>query len=116
MKVWVKWLILGILSIIFGLFVLANPIAASVSVTIMAGILFAASGVFQIVAGFGEEGTWAKLVGIVIGLFMVLLGISLMFHPLQGVLSLTLLVTILFAASGIARLITAFSIDRKSVV
>jgi len=109
MKVWVKWLILGILSIIFGLFVLANPIAASVSVTIMAGILFAASGVFQIVAGFGEEGTWAKLVGIVIGLFMVLLGISLMFHPLQGVLSLTLLVTILFAASGIARLITAFS-------
>lgn len=79
MKVWVKWLILGILSIIFGLFVLANPIAASVSVTIMAGILFAASGVFQIVAGFGEEGTWAKLVGIVIGLFMVLLGISLMF-------------------------------------
>ena len=53
MKVWVKWLILGILSVIFGFFVLANPVAASVSVTIMAGILFSASGVFQIIAGFG---------------------------------------------------------------
>ncbi len=109
MKVWVKWLILGILSILFGLFVLANPIAASVSVTVMAGILFAASGVFQIIAGFGEEGMWAKLVGIVIGLFMVLIGVSLMFRPLEGVMSLALLVTILFAATGIARLVTSFS-------
>lgn len=108
MKVWVKWLVLGILSLIFGLFVLANPVAASISVTILAGILFAASGVFQIIAGFGEEGMFARLLGIVLGLFMVLLGVSLMFNPLEGVLSLTLLVTILFAASGIARLASAF--------
>ena len=108
MKVWVKWLILGILSMAFGLFVLANPVAASISVTILAGILFASSGVFQIVAGFGEDGMFAKLLGIVIGLFMVLLGASLMFEPIQGVLSLTLLMTIFFGASGVARLITAF--------
>lgn len=100
MKVWVKWLILGILSIIFGLFVLANPIAASVSVTIMAGILFAASGVFQIVAGFGEEGTWAKLVGIVIGLFMVLLGILLGIELLFNGIGLIVLAFFLKSARG----------------
>lgn len=108
MKVWTKWLILGVLSIAFGVFVLANPVAASISVTILAGILFASSGVFQIIAGFAEEGMMAKMLGIVLGFFMVLLGVSLMFNPLSGVLSLTLLVTILFAASGIARLVTAF--------
>ena len=114
MSIWMKWLVLGLLSIVFGLFVLANPVAASISVTILAGILFAASGVFQIIAGFGEDGMWAKLIGIVIGIFMVLLGVSLMFNPLEGVLSLTLLVMILFAASGIARLITSFQMRDTS--
>lgn len=108
MKAWAKWLVVGILSGVFGLFVLANPVAASVSVTIMAGLLFAASGLFQILVGVDEDGLWAKLVGLGIGFIMLLLGVSLMFNPLEGVLSLTLLVTILFAASGVARLITAF--------
>lgn len=108
MKAWVKWLVLGILSVAFGLFVLANPVAASVSVTIMAGILFAAAGGFQMLVGFSDAGVWSRLVGLGIGLFMLLLGVSLIFNPLEGVFSLTLLVTILFAASGIARLITSF--------
>ena len=57
MKTWVKWLILGVLSIIFGFFVLANPFAASLAVTTLAGILFLAAGAFQVFVGFGEEGT-----------------------------------------------------------
>lgn len=108
MKIWVKWLILGILSVAFGLFVLANPIAASIAVTTLAGIMFALSGGFQLFAGFGEEGAMAKLLGIGLGILMLLLGFSLMFRPLEGVISLATLVTILFAASGIARLITSF--------
>ncbi|SFU15086.1 HdeD family acid-resistance protein [Sedimentitalea nanhaiensis] len=108
MKTWVKWLILGILSIAFGLFVLANPVAASIAVTTLAGIMFAVSGGIQLVAGFGEESTGAKLMGIALGVLMLFLGVSLMFHPLQGVISLTLLVAILFLASGIARVITSF--------
>ena len=108
MKLWVKWLILGILSIAFGIFVLANPVAASISVTLLAGILFMLSGGIQFVAGFGEEGAWGKFLGIGLGVLMLLLGLSLIWHPLQGVISLTMLVAILFAASGVARLITAF--------
>ena len=100
MKAWVKWLVLGILSVAFGLFVLANPVAASVSVTLMAGILFAAAGGFQMLVGFSDAGVWSRLVGLGIGLFMLLLGVSLIFNPLEGVFSLTLLVTILFAASS----------------
>lgn len=108
MKTWIKWLIVGVLSVLFGLFVLGNPIAASIAVTTLAGVLFAISGGFQLFAGFGEEGGMAKALGIGLGLLMLLLGLSLMFNPLEGVISLAALVTILFAASGITRLLSAF--------
>lgn len=108
MKTWVKWLILGVISVAFGVFVLANPVAASITVTMLAGIMFVLSGGFQIFAGFGEEGVGSKMLGIGLGLLMLVLGVSLMFHPLEGVVSLTLLVAILFAFSGVTRLITSF--------
>lgn len=108
MKIWVKWLILGILSIVFGFFVLGNPVAASIAVTTVAGVMFALAGGFQIFAGFGEEGAMGKILGVVLGLLMLLLGISLMFRPLEGVLSLTTIVVILFAANGLMRLISSF--------
>lgn len=108
MKTWVKWLIVGLLSVLFGLFVLANPIAASIAVTTLAGLTFAISGGFQFVAGMGDDDTKGKLLGIGLGVLMLLLGFSLMFRPLEGVISLATLVTILFAASGVTRLITSF--------
>lgn len=108
MKIWVKWLIIGVLSVLFGLFVLANPIAASIAVTTLAGVMFALSGGFQLFAGFSEEGGAGKWLGIGLGILMLLLGFSLMFNPLEGVISLATVVTILFAASGITRLMTAF--------
>lgn len=108
MKLWVKWLVLGILSLVFGVFVLNNPIAASITVTMLAGIMFAIAGGFQVAAGFGEQDTAPKMMGIALGVLMLLLGGSLMFNPLEGVISLTLLVTILFAANGVTRLISAY--------
>ncbi len=107
MKIWVKWLILGILSLVFGFFVLANPVAASVTVTVLAGIMFAIAGAIQIVAGRGETATGSRMMGFALGLLMLFLGASLIFRPLDGVISLAALVTIIFAASGIARLLTA---------
>lgn len=108
MKIWVKWLVLGVLSLAFGVFVLANPIAASIGVTTLAGIMFALAGGFQIFGGFAEDGLFAKLMGIALGILMLILGFSFMFNPLEGVLSLAMLVMILFAASGIVRLVSSF--------
>jgi len=107
MKTWVKWLILGGLSVGFGLVVLANPVAASLAVTTLAGVLFAVSGGFQIYAGSGESKMVGKALGIGLGAVMLLLGLSLLFRPLEGIISLAALVTILFAASGVARLVTS---------
>ncbi len=77
MKIWVKWLVLGVLSLAFGIFVLANPVAASIAVTTLAGIMFILAGAFQVFGGFGEDGIFAKILGIALGILMLFLGLSL---------------------------------------
>jgi uncharacterized membrane protein HdeD (DUF308 family) len=108
MKGWVKWLVLGIVSILFGLFCLGNAVAASMAVTTVTGALLLLAGVFQIIAGFGDEGFGAKLMSFILGALLALLGLSFLFNPLEGMISLALLVTILLAANGIVRLILSF--------
>lgn len=108
MKEWVKWLILGILSLGFGVFVLSNTVVASLAVTTVTGILFLISGGFQIVAGFTAEGAASKIFAIALGALMVFLGVSFVANPLEGTISLALLVVILLAASGIVRMVFAW--------
>ena len=108
MSEWVKWLLLGILSVVFGIFVLGNTFAASIAVTVVTGVVFLISGGLQVFAGFGADGWGGKLLGVLLGILMVFIGVSFMAHPLQGLISLTLLVTILLAAGGITRIIFAF--------
>ena len=67
----------------------------------------------QTVIGFQGEGAGSKLLGILLGLLMIFLGVSLAFNPLEGVLSLALLVTIIFAFGGILRLVLAFQMKES---
>lgn len=107
MRAWLKWLVLGALSIAFGAFVLANPVAGSVAVTLLAGAMFLVAGAFQTVVGLYERGLGPKLLGVGLGVLMSLLGMSLVFHPLQGVVSLALVVTLIIATTGVIRLVLA---------
>lgn len=108
MSLWMKWLLAGILSILFGIFVLANPVAASFAVTVVAGVTFLVTGGVQIFAGLGADAKSGKLMGIGLGALMAFLGLSLMFEPLAGIVSLATLATILILVNGVFRLTTAF--------
>ena len=108
MKLWVKWLILGLLSVLFGIFVLANPVAASFAVTVVAGTLFVLMGIIQVIAGFGADDRSSKLLGIGLGVLMLVLGASLVFEPLQGIISLATFATLMIGANGVIRLISGF--------
>lgn len=114
MKIWTRWLILGVASVLFGGIVLANPVAASISVTILAGILFTLAGLSQLVAWVGARGAPSRRAGIALGAVMVVLGLVLIFNPLGAVMSLTLVITVLLAAAGIARLGAAYRMQQTA--
>ncbi|KGB82513.1 MAG: hypothetical protein CL814_07965 [Confluentimicrobium sp.] len=108
MKIWLIWLLFGILLIAGGILALANPFAATLAVDILVGVLFVLSGVVQLLVAFrsdaGDGRVWTGLVG----LLALLLGISLLFNPVTGAISLTLVLGILLLAMGIFRLFLAW--------
>jgi len=104
-----KWILLGALSLVFGFLVLGNTVIATMAVTTLTGAVLMASGVFQVVGGFtSTESTGSKIFGILMGLLIGFLGMNFLFKPLEGAISLTMLVMILMAASGIMRLVFAW--------
>ncbi|MEB8388857.1 DUF308 domain-containing protein [Rhodobacteraceae bacterium KMM 6894] len=108
MKEWLKLLLLGALSVAFGIFVLGNVAMASLAVTTLVGFLFLISGGFQVVAGFTGDAGSARAFSIIMGVLMAVLGLSFLVNPLEGMMSLTMLVLILLVASGVVRLVLAF--------
>ncbi len=108
MSDWIKWLLLGLLSIAFGIFVLGAPVVASVAVTVVTGVLLLISGALQVVGGFTVEGVGNKILSLIMGAVMLFLGWSFLDHPLQGTLTLATVMLILFMAGGIARIILSF--------
>ena len=105
MKEWVKWLALGILSIVFGVVVLGNTVVASMAVTTITGAMLLLSGIFQVIGGLSAEGIGSKVLSLAMGALMAFLGVSFLFNPLEGAISLALLIMILLMASGIVRIV-----------
>ena len=114
MKDWMKFVVLGVLSIAFGVFVLGAPVVASLAVTSLTGILLLVIGGLQVVGGFSGEGFFNKAFAILLGLVMVFLGWSFLANPLEGTISLALMVMLLLAVSGVVRLILAWRMRQTS--
>jgi len=110
MSDWLKWVLLGVVSIVFGIFALNHAVLTSLSVTLVVGALLLISGIVQVVAGFGEEGAGSKILSILLGVVLALLGISFLANPFSGTISLAIVVTIFIAAGGILRLFYSFQI------
>lgn len=108
MKDSTKWILLGVLTVIFGVIILGNTAIASVAVAVMTGAMLLIGGILNIVGGFTIEGTGSKIFAWIIGALMVLLGWSLLAHPLEGVISLSMAVLILLVAGGLTRIFVSF--------
>lgn len=114
MSDWLKWLLLGILSVAFGVFVLGAPVVASLAITSIAGILLLISGGLQVVGGFTVDGIGNKILTVLMGAIMAFLGWSFLSHPLQGTMTLATVFLILFGAGGVLRIILSFQMAGTS--
>lgn len=62
----------------------------------------------QIIGGVTDAGIGNKIWNVILGVMMLFLGISFIAHPLEGTISLALLVTILIGAGGVLRMFLAW--------
>src|SRR5499427_5026819 len=110
---WKAFLIEGILLVILGLAAIIVPPLASLAVTIFLGWMFLISGVAGLALTLWSRGTpgfwWALLSAIL----AIGAGIILLAQPVQGTLTLTIVVGAYFLAEGVATVMYALEHRRE---
>ena len=110
---WRAFLFEGILLVILGLAAMIVPPLASLAVTIFLGWIFLISGIFGLIVTFWARqmpGFWWSLISAVLA---VGAGIILLAQPVQGTLTLTIVVGAYFLAEGVATIMYALEHRRE---
>lgn len=106
-KLWFK--IYGGILILLGAIAIILPGIATLATTITVGWLLIAGGIFGLISvfqsGTGSPGFWWNLLTAIL---CVLAGGVILFNPIQGVLTLTIILAAYLVASGIAKAFMAF--------
>jgi uncharacterized membrane protein HdeD (DUF308 family) len=101
-------LVLGVLTVILGLYILANPLISTLALTWLAGILFLATGVTKIFLSFGLRGTGYLWVVLLSGIVSVALGIMVLSNfPYSAATILGILLAVELISTGIANIALA---------
>jgi uncharacterized membrane protein HdeD (DUF308 family) len=110
---WKAFLIEGVLLVILGVAAMIVPPLASLAVTIFLGWMFLISGVAGLALTFWARqmpGFWWSLLSAVLG---IAAGIILLAQPVQGTLTLTIVVGAYFLAEGVATIMYALEHRRE---
>ena len=110
---WKAFLIEGILLAILGLAAMIVPPLASLAVTIFLGWMFLISGIVGLAMTFWARqmpGFWWSLISAALA---VLAGLILLAQPVQGTLTLTIVVGAYFLAEGVATIMYALEHRRE---
>jgi uncharacterized membrane protein HdeD (DUF308 family) len=110
---WKAFLFEGILLAILGLAAIIVPPLAGLAVTIFLGWMFLISGIAGLFVTFWARqmpGFWWSLISAVLG---VVVGLILLARPVQGVLTLTIVVGAYFLAEGVTSIMYALEHRRE---
>jgi uncharacterized membrane protein HdeD (DUF308 family) len=110
---WKAFLFEGILLVILGLAAIIVPPLASLAVTIFLGWMFLISGIFGLILTFWARqmpGFWWSLISAALA---VGAGIILLARPVQGTLTLTIVVGAYFLAEGVTTIMYALEHRRE---
>ena len=110
---WKAFLIEGIVLVILGLAAMILPPLASLAVTIFLGWMFLVSGIAGLALTFWARqmpGFWWSLISAALA---VAAGIILLLQPVQGTLTLTIVVGAYFLAEGVATIMYALEHRRE---
>ncbi len=100
-------IVLGILNIVFGFVALGSPLIAGAAVTMLIGIMLTLSGIFELIFAFSKSGWKAGVSTFATGIISILAGGFIMANPAAALLTITLMLAIYFAISGISQIIVS---------
>jgi uncharacterized membrane protein HdeD (DUF308 family) len=98
---WRRFVFQGVVMIVLGVLAVAAPVLATLAVDIYVGWLFLISGVLGLVALFSARDVLGFLWALVTALLSIVVGGLLLWSPVEGVLSLTAMLTAFFIVEGI---------------
>jgi uncharacterized membrane protein HdeD (DUF308 family) len=106
---WVLFLVEGIVLLILGVLAIVVAPLATLAFTVFLGWLFVTSGVFGLITTFGARhapGFWWSLLSAVLALAV---GVIMVLWPVNGAVSLTLVLTAFFIVDGVASIMYALA-------
>jgi len=101
-------IVLGVLIIVLGFIAMMAPLATGVVAMSILAWTAIFGGVAQIVYAFQAHSGGRTLLEVILGVVYLAAGIYLMFHPLAGLLTLTLLLGCMLVGYGVIAVILAF--------
>lgn len=108
-KNWIWFLILGILTIVLGVFLIATPLLGSLAAVWMISVLLIASGIVQFVGAFSTKGWGGFFLSLLTGVLYVGLGILIVDRPVTALEVLTIVIALSLVIGGLFRIIVAVS-------
>lgn len=103
---------LSIIMIIVGFLAIALPLAAGLAVNILIGWLFVFSGATHLAYAWHTRRSYSVIWEILLVVLYVFVGGYLLFHPLLGLVSLTLALALYLFAEAVLEFVIAFWIRR----
>ncbi len=102
---WGWFLALGILMIMGGTSAIFAPFVVSLIVEVIVGVFFIVAGITMLVQVFTTDDGWdARITYLILGGFNTFAGLMLLFHPLEGLMALTLVMITAFFVNGLLRI------------
>jgi uncharacterized membrane protein HdeD (DUF308 family) len=104
---WQLFLFQGVVMIVLGILAVAVPGTATIAVDIFIGWLLLISGVVGLVAMFSAKNIPAFLWSLITAALSAAAGALLIWKPVEGTLSLTLVLTAYFIVEGVFQIVTS---------
>lgn len=106
---WQLFVVQGVVMTVLGILAIIWPQISTVAVDLYVGWLFLISGAVGTIALFFAPTAGSFLWALLTAALSLLVGVLLLWHPVEGAASLTLVLVAFFAVEGIFRILLSFS-------
>jgi uncharacterized membrane protein HdeD (DUF308 family) len=103
----------GVILVLLGALAIFLPLFATITITIIVGWIFLASGIIGLITTFGMRGVPGFWWSLVSALIAIGAGVVLLMQPITGALSLTVILIVFFVVEGVAGIMYALEHRRE---